>query len=139
MNGFERLKTMLAEFLGDNQDEALSKIVDYLLERKDLETKYLNEEKTIKGLKDFIHDKAMKHQKGNWCCIADDVVYAWAVMYFALPNSFLKIKNENNKKTSKKTIKTSESKNNVIPIEKAKEIVQEKQTTQISLFGDDEV
>lgn len=135
MNGFERLKTMLAEHLGDKQDEALSHTVEYLLERKDLEPKYLSEEKTIKGLEDFIHSKGMKHYRNNWCYITDEVVFAWAVMYFALPNSFLKIKSEKDTKTSKKTTKTSETKNNVIPIEEAKKIIQEKQPAQISLFG----
>lgn len=133
MNGFERLQTMLSEYLGDNQDEALSKTVEYLLGRKDLETKYLNEEKTIKGLYDFIHAKGMKHYRNNWGFVTNEVVYAWAVMYFALPNSFLKIKNETEKNATPKTTKTN--KNNVIPIEKAKKMIEEKQTSQISLFG----
>ena len=55
-------------------------------------------------------------------------------LYFALPNSILKIKNRTVPKTKvEKDNNTSHTPNNVISLEKAKE----KKNTQLSLFGGD--
>lgn len=134
MSGFDRLKNMLNEWLEkNNNDEAFEKTVNYLLERKDLESKFLNEEKTLNGLNDFIKEKGRKHLLNGWCYITNEIVYAWAVMYFSLPNSFLKIKEKNNTKSTKKETTT---KNNVISLEVAKEkIEKKKEIEQLSIFG----
>ncbi len=130
MNGFNRLREMLDEWLKKNKDdEAFKQTVNYLLDRPDLEPKYLNEEKTLDGLHDFIHEKGKRHLLKGWCYITNEVVYSWAVMYFSLPNSFLKIKSTPTKSTPNKTTNAPD-KDNVIPIEKAKEKVK-----QLSLFG----
>lgn len=128
MNGFERLQTMVK----DQEDTALKQTVEYLLSRKDMEQNYLNEEKTLEGMCSFICEKGNKYKKNGWNYVQDEVVYAWAIMYFALPNSFLKIKSKPKKDTKKddKLISPVPQKNNVITIEKAKEKV-----TQLSLFG----
>lgn len=134
MSGFDRLKNMLNEWLEkNNNNEAFEKTVNYLLERKDLESKFLNEEKTLNGLNDFIKEKGRKHLLNGWCYITNEIVYAWAVMYFSLPNSFLKIKEKNNTKSTKKENTT---KNNVISLEVAKEkIEKKKEIEQLSIFG----
>ena len=55
MNGFTRLKEMLNKWIEKHKnDEAFIQTVNYLLNRPDLEPKYLNEEKTLEGLNDFI-------------------------------------------------------------------------------------
>ena len=135
MTGFERLK----EQVKDQEDKALLQTVDYLLSRKDMEQKYLNPEKTLAEMGQFIRQKGMKYYKNGWNYITNEVVYAWAIMYFSLPNSFLKIekKDTNNNKTKTKTSSKKEnSKNNVVSIEKAKEnLEKKKETAQISLFG----
>lgn len=138
MNGFDRLREMLDKWLEKhNDDEAFIQTVNYLLDRPELEQKYLNEEKSLDGLNDFIHEKGRQHLLNGWCYITNEVVYSWAVMYFALPNSFLKIKpketkNENKKNTTKKATST----NNVVSLEEAKQkIEKKKETEQISLFG----
>ena len=135
MTGFERLK----EQVKDQEDKALLQTIDYLLSREDMEQKYLNEEKTVEDMVKFIKDKARKYMKNGWNYITNEVVYAWAIMYFSLPNSFLKIekKDTNNNKTKTKTSSKKEnSKNNVVSIEKAKEnLEKKKETAQISLFG----
>ena len=135
MTGFERLK----EQVKDQEDKALLQTIDYLLSREDMEQKYLNEEKTVENMVKFIKDKARKYMKNGWNYITNEVVYAWAIMYFSLPNSFLKIekKDTNNNKTKTKTSSKKEnSKNNVVSIEKAKEnLEKKKETAQISLFG----
>ncbi len=130
MNGIERLK----EAVKGQEDVALRQTVDYLISRNDMEQKYLNEEKTLKGMVDFIHDKAKKHIKSGWTYITNEVVYAWAVMYFALPNELLKIKEK--KELKKESKKETTGKNNVISIEKGKKVIEEKKKVeQLSLFG----
>jgi len=125
MNGFDRLK----EQVKDQKDVALIDVVDYLLSRDDLQKYYMDESKTIEDMVNFIQEKGKKHStKNSWNYITNEVVYSWAVMYFSLPNEFLKIKSQN--VSTEKTSKKSTIKNNVIPIEKAKEKI-----TQLSLFG----
>lgn len=137
MSGFDRLRTMLDEWLKENKnDEAFKQTVNYLLDRNDLEQKFLNEEKTLKGLNDFIHERGRKHLLNGWCYITNEVVYAWAVMYFSLPNSFLKIKEKADTTAKKTTKKETTTKNNVISLEAAKEkIEKKKETEQLSIFG----
>ena len=133
MTGNERLK----EQVKDQEDKALVQTVEYLLTREDIEEDYLKEEKTLEGMAKFIKDKARKYMKNGWNYITNEVVYAWAVMYFSLPNSFLKIekKDTNNSKT-KTSSKKEISKNNVVSLEKAREnLEKKKETAQISLFG----
>ena len=99
-----------------------------------MDTKFLNEEKNLEGMCDFIKSKGQKHCRNGWSYITNEVVFAWAVMYFALPNSILKIKNRTVPKTKvEKDNNTSHTPNNVISLEKAKE----KKNTQLSLFGGD--
>lgn len=135
MTGFERLK----EQVKDQEDKALLQTVDYLLSREDMEQKYLNPEKTIEEMAKFIHDKGIKYMKNGWNYITNEVVYAWAIMYFSLPNSFLKIEKKDADKSKNKTktsSKKASSKNNVVSLEKAKENMEKKkETAQISLFG----
>ena len=136
MSGFERLRKMLDEWIEKHkEDEAFKQTVNYLLGRDDLEPKFLNEEKTLEGLNQFIQERGRKHLLNGWCYITNEVVYAWAVMYFSLPNSFLKIKEKQVKNVSKENTKEIAPKNNVISIEKAKEKIEEKKNAQLSLFG----
>ncbi len=129
MNGFDRLK----EQVKDQEDMGLKETVEYLLTRNDMEPKYLKEEKTVDEMAKFIRDKGIKHSKNGWNYIPNNVVFSWAIMYFSLPNEFLKIE--------KKVIETKESKketakNNVISIEEVRKQAEEKkEVAQISLFG----
>lgn len=133
MNGFERLK----EQVKDQEDKALLQTIDYLLSREDMEQKYLNEEKTVEDMAKFIKDKARKYMKNGWNYVSNEVVYAWAVMYFSLPNSFLKIEKKDISNSKNKTsFKEENPINNVVSLKKAKEnLNKKKEITQISLFG----
>ena len=135
MTGFERLK----EQVKDQEDKALVETVDYLLSREDMEQRYLNEEKTLEEMAQFIRNKARKYMKNGWNYITNEVVYAWAIMYFSLPNSFLKIEKKdtnNNKNKTKTSSKKASSKNNVVSLEDAKKNMEKKkEIEQISLFG----
>lgn len=132
MNGFEKLRKEIE----GQQDVALLAVVDYLLSRDDMEQKYLNEEKSIKGMVDFIKIKARKNMKNGWNFITNEVVFSWAIMYYTFPNSFLKIEKEKPKTTQPKTTTKAPSQNNVIDLDKAKEkLEKKKEIEQISLFG----
>lgn len=134
MNGFDRLK----EQVKDQEDVALQEVVRYLLSRYDMEQKYLKEEKTLAGMCDFVKSKGQAHSKNGWNFITNEVVFAWAVMYFSLPNSFLKINNSTpkSKTTNKSSNKETPEKNNVVSLEKAKQALEEKKKVeQLSLFG----
>lgn len=130
MNGFDRLK----EQVKDQEDSALKQVIEYLTSRDDMEQKYLNEEKNVKEMCSFIRRKGNAHAKNGWKFITNEVVFAWAIMYWALPNSFLKI--NKTKETNNITTKEKTTKNNVISIEKAKKVIEEKkQVEQLTLFG----
>lgn len=130
MNGFDRLR----EQAKDQEDSALKQVIEYLISRDDMEQKYLNEEKNIKEMCNFIKEKGKVHAKNGWNFITNEVVFAWAIMYWALPNVFLKI----NTPKETKNIVTEEktTKNNVVSINTAKKVLEEKkQVEQLTLFG----
>lgn len=129
MNGFERLK----EQIKDPKDLALMQTVNYLLSREDMVDKYLDKDKTVDEMYKYIKEKGMKHARNGWGFITNEVVYAWAVMYFSLPNAYLKIKTP---KTDNKDNNKQKENNNVISYDVAKKKLEEKkETAQISLFG----
>ena len=130
MTGFEYLK----EQVKDQKDLALRQTIDYLLNRDDLQEKYLQENKTVEGMAKFIRAKGTKYLQNGWNYVPNEVVYSWAIMYYSLPNDFLKI--NTNKTTKKPSNKSTTSKNNVISLEKAKQnLEKKKEVVQISLFG----
>ena len=107
MNGFERIK----EQIKDQKDVALKQVVDYLLARDDLEQNFLNDEKTLDEMRSFIKRKGTACAQNGWNFITNEVVYAWAVMYFSLPNKYLKI--DGPKSNTKNTTKSN---NNLIKV-----------------------
>ena len=88
MEGIERIKILASEV----KDTALLKIVDYLLSREDMNDKYLNEEKSLKQMVEFIKGQAQKKANNGMAMIEDEVVYGWAIHYFDESNDQLKIK-----------------------------------------------
>ena len=95
MEGIERIKILASEV----KDTALLKIVDYLLSRKDMNDKYLNEEKSLKQMVEFIKGQAQKKANNGMAMIEDEVVYGWAIHYFDESNDQLKIKENAIEKT----------------------------------------
>ena len=134
MNGFDRLK----EQINGQEDAALNQVVEYLLSRDDMEQKYLKEEKTLEDMCKFIKNKGQAHAKNGWNFITNEVVFAWAIMYFSLPNDFLKIKTSTPPVSSKNMsqIKDETSKNNIVSLDSAKKtIADKKKAEQLTLFG----
>lgn len=88
MTGKERIKALAA----DVKDKALLQIIDYLLSRNDMDEKYLNESKSLKGMIDYIRLEAQKLATNNMAVVIDEVVYGWAIHYFDEDNKDLNIK-----------------------------------------------
>ena len=130
MTGFEYLKKQMI----GQEDPALQEVVSYLLTRYDMEEKYLNLEKTLKGMCEYIKRKANKHQKNGWTFFQNDVVFAWTIMYYNFPNKVLGIKETKLKKNTSSIEKNTAQKQNVISIEDAKKVTKQK-IEQLSLFG----
>lgn len=85
--GLERIKKLSAKV----KDKAVLKIIDYLLSRKDMNEKYLNEEKSLAQMIEFIKSKAREKATNGVAMIEDDEVYSWAIHYFDESNKDLKI------------------------------------------------
>lgn len=116
MKGIERIKILSSEI----KDKALLKIVEYLLERKDMDDKYLNEEKNLTQMVNFIKSLAVKQSKNGMAIIEDEVVYSWAIHYWDETNKNLNINSSKNEE--KKEIATG-------ALKKIKEWVPEGQLT----------
>lgn len=87
MEGIERIKILASEI----KDEALLEIVNYLISRKDMNDKYLNEEKSLRQMIDFIMNEAKKKAKDNRAIVKDEVVFGWAIHYWDESNEELKL------------------------------------------------
>ncbi len=99
MDGLERIKVLSKEIV----DKPLLKIVDYLLSRKDVNEKYLNEEKNLKQMVDFIKGEARKEETNGIAMIEDEVVYGWAIHYWDESNEDLKLSKSNYPQKSNKS------------------------------------
>ena len=74
--------------------------------------------------------------RNGWGYVTNELVYAWAIMYFSLPNKFLKIDTPKTKEKTTDNKPTTQLPNNVVSLETAKkQIEQKKEVTQLSLFG----
>ncbi len=108
MEGIERIKVLASEI----KDKPLLKIIEYLLTRTDMNDKYLNEEKTLKQMVEFIKNNAKKHAQNGIAMIEDETVYSWAIHYFDETNKDLELSNENKQDIVKEEIKKPIKKEN---------------------------
>lgn len=110
MNGIERIKVLASEV----KDEAVLEIVKYLISRTDMNDKYLNEEKSLKQMIDFILKEAKKKSENNMAMIKDDVVFGWAIHYWDEDNKDLDLSSSDNVKNIEKKEKVVQEKTNKI-------------------------
>lgn len=85
MKGIERIKILASEI----KDKPLLKIIEYLLTREDMNEKYLNEEKSLKQMVEFIKNSAKKQSTNGVAMVEDEVVFGWAIHYFDETNEQL--------------------------------------------------
>ncbi len=91
MTGIERLDEMLRGQL----DAGLIDVVNHLKEFKDIDPNiFLNDEKTLKGMCNYISSKARAAATGNFVMIENETVYQWSRDYFEKSNEELGIKKE---------------------------------------------
>lgn len=123
MTGIERLKNMIE---GQFQ-KPLFKIYMYLKTRTDMYEKYLNPEKSMSQMYEYIKKQAEKQKINGVAMIEDSVVYGLAIHYFDETNENLGIKK--NKTQEKQTIITPSE-----IISKLNLKYQKEEREQISLF-----
>jgi hypothetical protein len=105
--GMERIKILAS----DVKDNAVLEIVNYLLSREDMNEKYLNEEKSLKEMLEYIRSKAIIKAVNNMAIIKDEEVFSWAIHYFDETNNDLKINSTENKVEQKNEKVVDKNKN----------------------------
>lgn len=106
MEGIKRLEQEALEM----NDHNVILIFDYIKNKEELQDKFNNEEKKIKGMYDFICSKAKNLAIRNVAMVNDRIVYLWAMAYFNKSNEELGINKKNliSKKEIKKPEETKE-------------------------------
>lgn len=121
MTGVERLKSMVVE---GPLKKPLFKIYMYLKNRIDMEEKFLNPEKSMTQMYDYIKEQVRKQAVDGVAMVEDAIVYGLAIHYFDESNENLGL----NKKVEE-----------IKKVEPIKEIpkleVPKKDDNQISFFG----
>ncbi len=90
MTGNERLDNLVQ----GQMDQALLKVVEYLKNLEGIEDLFLNEEKDLKGMCDYVKSKAKELAVNNVAVVEDEIVYEWAEIYWQQSNEALGIKKE---------------------------------------------
>ncbi|MBO6232948.1 MAG: hypothetical protein J6I85_07045 [Clostridia bacterium] len=127
LDGLKRLEKELDEL----NDSMIKKVFKYLKSKPQLYGLFNNEEKSLKQLKKYIWDMAMKIKENNVACVEDNVVYLWAINYFLKSNEELGLnkKEETRKVPNKPKENELETKQEEISKEQ-----NEKNNNQISMF-----
>ena len=133
MEGINRL----AKMLEGQKDKYLNIIVNHLMQHEELDQAFLNEEKNLKDMAEYIKGKARKEASGNVAVIEDSVVFDWAKEYFNKSNEELGIKKQADK-TMKNTTKENNKENDefgsIFDFE-SNENTEKEKNEQISLFS----
>ncbi len=88
MKGVDRLKK-LAE---GQENPPLLKVIEYLVNIDALDEMYLNADKSLKSMVDYIKNQARKLSKDGYCWVEDEVVFEWAINYWSKSDEELGIK-----------------------------------------------
>lgn len=125
MTGVERLKSMIVE---GPIKKPLFKIYMYLKNRSDMDEKFLNPEKSMTQMYEYITEQARKQAVNNTAMIEDAVVYGLAIHYFDETNEDLGLIKKEVKKVNIKNDNISDVVQKIIPVPKKEE------REQLSLF-----
>lgn len=87
MEGIKRLEQEVMEMNNFN----VYAIFNHIKNLPELQDKFSNKEKTIKGMYDYIYKKAKSVKQGNVAMVNDIIVYSWAANYFKHNNEELGI------------------------------------------------
>ena len=126
MEGIERLRGML----GGGFQKPLLKIFMYLKTREDMDKKYLNPEKNLGQMYEYIKSEAQKQAVKGIAVLDDMVVYSLAIHYFDESNKNLGLdKKEKKIETNKKNGNKEKENSNITEINPRQE-----DKEQISIF-----
>lgn len=117
MDGYNRIKEQYLALT--EKEDALKKITLFLIKQPNMSTLYLNEEKNLTEMMDYIKNLAKEKAVNNVAVIEDTQVYNWTMDYFSKSNKELGIKE-----------KELTNCNNVV----AKEEIHKANQTQLSLL-----
>lgn len=123
MTGIERLKSMIE----GSFKKPLFKIYLYLKTRTDMYEKYLNPEKSMSQMYEYIQEQVEKQAVDGVAMIEGSIVYGLAIHYFDESNEDLGIKKE----IVKKTVKVKKEN---IAVPNKIEVPKKEEKEQISLF-----
>lgn len=124
MEGVERLRVMAMN--GGSLQKQYFKIFMHLKNRTDMDEKFLNPEKTMAQMYEYIKNQVKKQAVNGVAMIEDAVVYGMAVHYFDESNEDLGINKY--EIVSKKKTENKEEIPKIVPAKK------EEEREQISLF-----
>ena len=91
MDGYNRIKEQYLALT--EKEDALKKIILFLIKQPN-STLYLNEEKNLAEMMDYIKNLAKEKAVNNVAVIEDITVYNWAIDYFSKSNEELGIKKD---------------------------------------------
>lgn len=114
MNGYERIKQLYLNNQKEKKDKPLIKIITYLMKTQNMSEKYLNEEKNLDNMMNFINKNAKEQAINNIAIIEDEQVYKWAIEYFDKSDKELGIEKKIETPKPKKEEKTD---NNQLKLE----------------------
>ena len=127
MEGLKRLEQEVMEMNNFNVYTIFNQIKDL----PELQDKFDNKEKTIKGMYEYVYEKARTVKQGNVAMVNDRIVCLWAANYFKHSNEELGIKE---KKVSPPPVKKAE--NETQQEEKEQKKKEEEKNAQISIFSE---
>lgn len=129
MEGIERIKKLSQE----QKDTNIKKVAEYLINREDLNEKFLNEEKNLTDMWDYIKKQAKEKAINGCAVIEDEEVYGLAVHYFDETNETLGIKTD--KKEIKQDVKVKEDTSKI----KENTPIQEEVKAEVPIHKDDDI
>lgn len=137
MKGIERIK----QFSKETKDQNIKKVAEYLINREDMNDKFLNEEKNLTDMWEYIRDKAREKATNGCAVLEDQDVYNLAVHYFDETNEALGIKTSKKQNKPKEENKKQEAKveENASNTKQDAEVQDKKKSEDVPAHKDDDV
>lgn len=135
MEGIKRIK----ELSQKEKDANIKKVAEYLINREDMNDKFLNEEKNLTDMWEFIKGEAKKKAQNGCAVIEDEEVYGLAVHYFDETNEALGLKTSDKKEKKEEAIKQEENTKTVDNVEKQEEKTKVNNIEDVPAHKDDDI
>lgn len=130
MKGIKRL----ADMLEGQKDKYLNIIVNNLMLHTEMDEVFLNKEKNLKDMAEYIKGLARKEARNNVAVIEDEVVFQWSRDYFNKSNKELGIAKKENKVHKTKDTESDDEFGSIFSVENRDKVEDKEKIEQISLF-----